>query len=148
MTLAKKFKNLRATRGLSLADVGARADLERSTIWKIENGLRPRGSTLQRAALRGLGLGKNSADWSELRALWTSEGTGQSVSAQALDAEISDARLRANGELSAFIRAASRLSPEALADLQKAVQRPAVLRGLAALNEIYESTQPTRARRT
>jgi transcriptional regulator with XRE-family HTH domain len=153
MTLAQKFKDLRTDRRLSLADVSKRTGLERTTIWKIENGYLPRGSTLQKACFRGLGLKMNSPEWEEIQALWTAEGTGQPVTAQALAGQMAANYLRNNREMEQFFLAVSDLPQETWVELNKAIRRPAVLQGLAALNTLYEQTHaagradPARCRR-
>ena len=141
MTLAQKFKELRAERRMSLAAVGKRADMERTTIWKIENGYLPRGSTIQKACFRGLGLKKNSPEWEEIQALWTAEGTGDPITPQALAGQMAANYLRNNREMEQFLRVLSRLPKEAWAELDKAIRRPAVLQGLAALNSLYEQAE-------
>ncbi len=141
MTLAKKFKLFRGERKMSLADVGNRAKLERTTVWKIENGFLPKGSTLQKACLRGLGLQKNSPEWQELQALWTAERTGQPVTAQALAGHIAANQRVNDQEMAKFYLAVSKLPPQSWIELQKAIRRPAVLQGLATLNALYEAAQ-------
>jgi transcriptional regulator with XRE-family HTH domain len=138
MTLAKKFKALRTARKDSLADVGKACGLARTTIWKIEHGYHPEGDTLQRACLQGLGLSKSSKDWQEIMALWTSETTGQGTTAQSLAGEMSRTRKKAGREMDAFLEAVSKLPHEEWAQLEKAVTRPSVMRGLASLNAIFE----------
>ena len=148
MTFAKKMRALRTDRKMSLADVGKRAGVERTTVWKAENGALPRGDTLQKLCLRGLGITKQAREWKELLALWTTERTGQPVAAQALAGFMADRRAKNNREMAAFLRSAQKLPDATWAELEKAVRRPTVLRGLAALNAIYEGDQPTKARRT
>ncbi|MEZ0295520.1 MAG: helix-turn-helix domain-containing protein [Candidatus Methylacidiphilales bacterium] len=141
MTLAQKFKDLRAERQMSLADVGKAAGIERTTIWKIENGQLPRGATLQKACLRGLGLVKESREWEELQALWTAERTGQAVTAQSLAGQLAMNHMAGNREFEDFYRTVSELPKEAWAELDKAIRRPAVLKALAALNALYDAVE-------
>lgn len=143
MTLAEKFKALRADRRLSLSETGKRAKLERTTIWKIENGFLPRGDTLQKACLRGLGLKKDGPEWEEMQALWTAEGTGQPVTPQALAGQMATNYLRNNREMEQFFITLAKLPKEAWTELDKAIRRPAVLQGLAALNALYEQAEAT-----
>lgn len=144
MTLAKKYKELRSDRRMSLSDVGKRCGLERTTIWKIENGILPRGATLQKACLRGLGLKKDSNEWNELQALWTAERTGQPITAQDLAGEITAQLADGRADLTALLRSAAKLDKDDFLEIEKAIHRPAVLQGLRALNALYEQTTTVR----
>jgi transcriptional regulator with XRE-family HTH domain len=126
-----------------LADVSKRAGVERTTIWKMENGFLPRGETLRKAAIKGLGLKKDSPEWEELQALWTTERTGQPVTAQALAGQMATNYLKNNREMEQFFLTISKLPREAWEELDKAIRRPAVLEGLAALNSLYEQAEAT-----
>jgi transcriptional regulator with XRE-family HTH domain len=141
MTLAQRFKQLRTERQMSLADVGKLAGIERTTVWKIEHGPLPRGGTLQKACLLGLGLTKDSREWEELQALWTAERTGHPVTAQALAGQMAVQFLKNNREMESFFIEVSRLSREDWVELDKAVRRPSVLKALAALNTLHDEAK-------
>lgn len=139
MTLAKKIKALRAERKLSLSDISKLTGLERTTAWKIEKGFLPRGSTLEKVCLLGLSLREDSEDWKEVLALWTAERTGQPITAKALASRMAAAQNDGDREMAQFYLSVSKLSPQLWGELQKAIARPSVLEGIAALNAIYET---------
>lgn len=139
MTLAQKMQALRAERGLSFNDIAELTGLQRTTAWKIEKGFLPRGGTLEKVCLRGLGLGKDSDDWKEALALWTAERTGQPITAEALAGHMAAAQDVGDSEMARFYEAVSKLSPKLWDELQKAVHRPSALEGIAALNAIYDA---------
>jgi len=67
-TLANYFYDLRGDR--SMEDIAKRAGLDRSTVWKIENGVNIRPGTLRKIAIEGLMLKETSQEYANLVALW------------------------------------------------------------------------------
>lgn len=71
--LADMFAKLRETRGLSQAEVARRSSVDKSTVWKLEQGRSIRAPTLRQICMDGLGLGDESSEYKRLLALWTME---------------------------------------------------------------------------
>jgi transcriptional regulator with XRE-family HTH domain len=69
-TLANYFKEIRESKNLTMEDIGKRAGLDRSTIWKIENGRPIRPGTMRTIAKRGLRLKESSQEYATLVSLW------------------------------------------------------------------------------
>lgn len=71
--LAQAFVQLREARGLSQAEVGRQAGLDKSTVWKLEHGRAIRAPTLRQLCLEGLGLDDQAPEYKRLLALWMIE---------------------------------------------------------------------------
>lgn len=137
-TLADKFKSLRADRGLSLADVGKRAGLERTTVWKIEHGFWPRGETLKAAVQLGLGVRVSSPEWQEVQALWAGQRVGQAINSKSLAKRMDLQDLKRSQDVDRLLAKLAKLPSKQWDQIEKAISRPAVMRGLANLNALYE----------
>ncbi|MDR1190628.1 MAG: helix-turn-helix domain-containing protein [Verrucomicrobiales bacterium] len=139
MTLSQKLKTLREKQHLSLAEIAKKTKLERTTIWKAENGERPRGSTLQKLCLHGYGIAPISAEWKEIQALWVTESTGTALRAQDIILYGAVHEAATLKESAAFRRALAKLTDDQWRELSKAVTRPTVMEALAALNRLFEA---------
>lgn len=69
-SLANYFRSLREAQDLSLEAIAKRAGVNRTTIWKIENGKPIRPMTMREIATRGLLLKESSKEYADLVALW------------------------------------------------------------------------------
>jgi len=142
MTFGQKFRQLREARELSMRKLATRAKCSYGTIWKIEmNQMLPKSRVLQDLCLRGLQLGQDSPEWEELRALWAADGTGTKMTPQMISIQASKRFMSGNKEVLEFFKALSKLPQSDWDQLKKAAQRPAVLRGLAALNLTYDEAR-------
>jgi len=140
MTLADLTKRLRASKGLSLAQVAEKAGghITRATIWKVENGYLPRGTTLGHLAA-GLGLKPGSPAYVELVALWTNARIRKgNFSPQELAGTMAGQILDNDDENLGFWEKISALDPETFDELKKALDRPEVMAALASLNRVWE----------
>ena len=139
MTISKLIKRERTKQYLSLADVGMKAGLTRATIWKMEKGHLPKGETFVKVITDGLGFKEGGEKYNEAVAMWTNERlkSGQQ-SAIGLAEGIADQEKEISRTMRLFLKKLQKLNPEELQEIEKAIVRPAVIKGIFALNDIYD----------
>jgi len=139
MSFGKKLAEVRQKTGLSMYELGLRAGLPRTVIWKTEHGKSlPKPETLSQLA-KGLGIAEGSRAWKDLYSIWSADRTGNSLSNEDLAGAITHAKTSSAKSLRSFSAALEKLSKEDFAEIQKAITRPSVLAGLRTLNALYES---------
>jgi transcriptional regulator with XRE-family HTH domain len=136
-TLANRFKQLREAQELTLEAVAGRANSNRSTIWKIENGKPVSPHTLSQSAKVGLGLAEGSEEYAELVALWV-VSRGLSDEPQLNIGKALTRVTKSGGQrlMKDAAKIASAIQPLSLNDqraLTSAIEKPEALSALVAL---------------
>lgn len=138
MTFPTILQQMREAQNLSIYELAERSRLPRQVIWKAEKGHSvPRVETMRQIA-SGLGLSEGSKAYRELFSAWGGDKTGQSMTPQALAEGIKNAKTTGERLLAEFAEEISALTPDDLAQLRMAMNRPSVMAGLRLLNALYD----------
>lgn len=139
MTLGQKLRDLRTAKRLSMEDVARAGGTSRTLIWKTEHGeTLPKAESL-RDILRGIGIAEGSKEWKDVHAMLGGERTGHAMTPQALTEGMSQVGASKRKSVLALVDAISRLAPDDIEEIRKAVSRPAVVSGIRALNSLFET---------
>jgi transcriptional regulator with XRE-family HTH domain len=139
MTFASVFTQVRESKRLSRDEVARNAKLHVTTVWKTEtNKLLPRGKTMRKLCLVGLGLREGSQDWERLNSAWLSERTEADIAPSALVGQLAGLELNNSKEAQRFYADVRKLSADDFSHVARAISRPEVMAGIRLLNALYE----------
>lgn len=136
MKFGDLFHSIRTRQQLSLADVADRSDLHRTTIWKMERGILPRGDSLRRAISLGLRLRETSKEFQQLVALWTETRTGTPIDADEQARETASVRRSAVADVAHLVAGIAALPEYLQRELRLVIKNPRALRMLKNINEL------------
>jgi transcriptional regulator with XRE-family HTH domain len=139
-TLAELMREIRTRKKLSMREAARRIGKSAMVIHHLEHGQYPLITTLI-DMLKAYGVKPGDAEYGEAMNLWISAQSGRTLKAADIARSVTHGTDHKREQVQSIVETIMELPQDLQDHLIRAVQRPAVIVGLANLNKIYDDAK-------